>query len=98
MGKEGSVYGQITTVNNLARPFAGIVYEYAASFFKMSQNDLKNVCVRFGVHVQVGVVELADFAVTPNGTDATLEAARVNTVRPSTGVVFVVLFVSCLTF
>ncbi|RQM29409.1 hypothetical protein B5M09_013708, partial [Aphanomyces astaci] len=43
VGKEGSVYGQITTVNNLARPFAGIVYKYAASFFKMSQNDLKNV-------------------------------------------------------
>ncbi|ETV69465.1 hypothetical protein H257_14835 [Aphanomyces astaci] len=59
LGKEGSVYGQITTVNNLARPFAGIVYKYAASFFKMSQNDLKNVVTAKSQHVAKKATRIA---------------------------------------
>ncbi|RHY10392.1 hypothetical protein DYB36_010390 [Aphanomyces astaci] len=41
-GNEGATYGLISTVNNLAGPFASIFYKYVNSFFKVRQNDIKS--------------------------------------------------------
>ncbi|RHY37969.1 hypothetical protein DYB38_012704 [Aphanomyces astaci] len=41
-GNEGAIYGLVTTVSNLAGPFASIFYKYVNSFFKVRQNDVKS--------------------------------------------------------
>ncbi|RHY19627.1 hypothetical protein DYB25_002721 [Aphanomyces astaci] len=41
-GNEGATYGLVTTVSNLASPFASIFYKYINSYFKVSQNDVKS--------------------------------------------------------
>ncbi|RHZ35069.1 hypothetical protein DYB31_013411, partial [Aphanomyces astaci] len=41
-GNEGATYGLITTVSNLAGPFASIFYKYVNSYFKVRQNDIKS--------------------------------------------------------
>ncbi|ETV78626.1 hypothetical protein H257_08118 [Aphanomyces astaci] len=40
-GNEGATYGLISTVNNLAGPFASIFFKYINSYFKVRQNDIK---------------------------------------------------------
>ncbi|OQR93156.1 transmembrane protein [Achlya hypogyna] len=39
-GNEGATYGLITTVSNLASPFASVLYKYIDSFFSVSQVDI----------------------------------------------------------
>ncbi|KAF0692871.1 Aste57867_16098 [Aphanomyces stellatus] len=41
-GVEGATYGLITTMNNLASPFASVIYKYIDSFFLVSNNDIKS--------------------------------------------------------
>ncbi|ETV63715.1 hypothetical protein H257_19352 [Aphanomyces astaci] len=41
-GNEVATYALITRVNNLESPFAGIVFKYVDSFFKMSRNSINN--------------------------------------------------------
>jgi hypothetical protein len=41
VGNEGATFGLVTTVNNLASPFGGMLTRYVNSFFKVSQNDLR---------------------------------------------------------
>ncbi|RHY20323.1 hypothetical protein DYB25_013600, partial [Aphanomyces astaci] len=41
-GNEGAMYGLVSTVSNLASPFASIFYKYINSYFKVRQNDVKS--------------------------------------------------------
>ncbi|KAF0699502.1 Aste57867_9924 [Aphanomyces stellatus] len=41
IGNEGATYGLITTMNNLASPFASVIYKYIDSYFKVTNNDIK---------------------------------------------------------
>ncbi|KDO21700.1 hypothetical protein SPRG_13038 [Saprolegnia parasitica CBS 223.65] len=41
IGNEGATYGLVTTISNLAGPFASVIYKYIDSFFKVSFNDIK---------------------------------------------------------
>ncbi|OQR92287.1 Folate-Biopterin Transporter (FBT) Family [Achlya hypogyna] len=40
VGNEGATYGLLTTVSNLASPFASVFYKYIDSFFNVSQADI----------------------------------------------------------
>ncbi|RHY69222.1 hypothetical protein DYB38_007112 [Aphanomyces astaci] len=41
-GVEGATYGLITTVSNLATPFASVIYKFVDSYFKITNNDIKS--------------------------------------------------------
>ncbi|ETW04748.1 hypothetical protein H310_03895 [Aphanomyces invadans] len=51
VGNEGATFGLVTTVNNLASPFGSMLTRYVNSFFKVSQNDLRedSTAVRWDV-------------------------------------------------
>ncbi|EQC29116.1 hypothetical protein SDRG_13147 [Saprolegnia diclina VS20] len=40
VGNEGATYGLVTTVSNLASPFASVLYKLVDSFFDVSQTDI----------------------------------------------------------
>ncbi|EQC27743.1 hypothetical protein SDRG_14492 [Saprolegnia diclina VS20] len=40
VGNEGATYGLVTTVNNLATPFASVLFKLVDSFFDVSQTDI----------------------------------------------------------
>ncbi|OQR88503.1 transmembrane protein [Thraustotheca clavata] len=40
VGNEGATYGLVTTISNLASPFASVLYKYIDSFFDVSQDDM----------------------------------------------------------
>ncbi|KDO33405.1 hypothetical protein SPRG_02212 [Saprolegnia parasitica CBS 223.65] len=40
VGNEGATYGLVTTINNLASPFASVIYKYIDSYFDVSQKDI----------------------------------------------------------
>ncbi|KAH9076189.1 hypothetical protein Ae201684P_012677 [Aphanomyces euteiches] len=40
VGNEGATYGLVTTVSNLASPFASVIYKIIDSNFKLSQDDI----------------------------------------------------------
>ncbi|OQR88869.1 folate-Biopterin Transporter (FBT) family [Achlya hypogyna] len=42
VGTEGATYGLVTTISNLAGPFASVIYKYIDSYFKVSLNDIKS--------------------------------------------------------
>ncbi|OQR93631.1 Folate-Biopterin Transporter (FBT) Family [Achlya hypogyna] len=42
VGTEGATYGLVTTISNLASPFATIIFKYIDSYFKVSQDEIKS--------------------------------------------------------
>ncbi|KAF0706398.1 hypothetical protein AaE_014130, partial [Aphanomyces astaci] len=42
IGNEGATYGLVTTVSNLAGPFASVIYKVIDSYFMLSQDDLRS--------------------------------------------------------
>ncbi|OQR96952.1 folate-Biopterin Transporter (FBT) family [Achlya hypogyna] len=40
LGNEGTTYGLVTTINNLASPFASVIYKYIDSYFDVTQKDI----------------------------------------------------------
>ncbi|ETV63716.1 hypothetical protein H257_19353 [Aphanomyces astaci] len=58
-GNEVATYALITRVNNLESPFAGIVFKYVDSFFKMSRNSINN-----GSHHRCAVGRVVSFRAT----------------------------------
>ncbi|EQC42608.1 hypothetical protein SDRG_00337 [Saprolegnia diclina VS20] len=41
VGNEGATYGLVTTISNLASPFASVIYKYINSFFLVSVDNIK---------------------------------------------------------
>ncbi|KAF0691518.1 Aste57867_17281 [Aphanomyces stellatus] len=41
-GNEGATYGLVTTISNLASPFASVIYKIVDSYFKVSQDDIQD--------------------------------------------------------
>ncbi|KDO25572.1 hypothetical protein SPRG_20695 [Saprolegnia parasitica CBS 223.65] len=42
VGNEGATYGLVTTISNLASPFASVIYKYIDSFFLVSVDNIKS--------------------------------------------------------
>ncbi|KAF0697326.1 Aste57867_11985 [Aphanomyces stellatus] len=51
VGNEGATYGLVTTVSNLASPFASVIYKVVDSYFKVTQDDIQEdtIAVRWDV-------------------------------------------------
>ncbi|RHY50565.1 hypothetical protein DYB38_011582 [Aphanomyces astaci] len=41
VGNEGATFGLVTTVSNLASPFSGMLTRYINSYFRVTQNDIR---------------------------------------------------------
>ncbi|RHY28198.1 hypothetical protein DYB32_006399 [Aphanomyces invadans] len=51
LGIEGTVYGLVTTVNNLATPVAGVLYKWIDAYFKVTSDDIKTDTTEIRWHV-----------------------------------------------
>ncbi|KDO28880.1 hypothetical protein SPRG_05751 [Saprolegnia parasitica CBS 223.65] len=60
VGNEGATYGLVTTVNNLASPFASVLYKLIDSYFDVSQTDIARD--DNAVHWQVSYCFLISYA------------------------------------
>ncbi|KAF0774826.1 hypothetical protein AaE_001472 [Aphanomyces astaci] len=105
-GNEGAIYGLVSTVNNLAGPFASIFYKYINSYFKVSQNDVKSdtLEVRWDVayvHMIMYGFKVASlfwlFLLPPQ--KAEIQALKAHGGKSKVaGVLLVVIFLFCLSF
>ncbi|ETV69446.1 hypothetical protein H257_14820 [Aphanomyces astaci] len=87
-GNEGAIYGLVSTVNNLAGPFARIFYKYINSYFKVHQNDIKSdtLEVRWDV-AYVYMISYGFKALKARGGKSKVA-----------GVILVATFVACVSF
>ncbi|RHZ26597.1 hypothetical protein DYB31_004771 [Aphanomyces astaci] len=105
-GNEGATYGLVSTVSNLASPFASIFYKYVNSYFKVSQNDVKSdtLEVRWDVayvHMIMYGFKVASlfwlFLLPPQ--KAEIQALKAHGGKSKVaGVLLVVIFLFCLSF
>ncbi|KAF0683615.1 hypothetical protein As57867_007066, partial [Aphanomyces stellatus] len=106
IGNEGATYGLITTVNNLANPFASVLYKYVDSFFMLSQNDLMTdtTAVRWDVTYSYFIAfgcklfALVWLFMLPPQRGPMQELKKKGGKSKLAGIVLIVIFVSCLSF
>ncbi|RHZ27234.1 hypothetical protein DYB37_012571 [Aphanomyces astaci] len=105
-GNEGATYGLVSTVSNLASPFASIFYKYVNSYFKVSQNDVKSdtLEVRWDVayvHMIMYGFKVASlfwlFLLPPQKAEIQALKAQGGKSKVA-GVLLVVIFLFCLSF
>ncbi|RHZ08462.1 hypothetical protein DYB31_013807, partial [Aphanomyces astaci] len=105
-GNEGATYGLLSTVSNLATPFASMIYKYINSYFKVRQNDVKSDTLE--VRWDVTYVYLISygcnvgslfwlFLLPPQKAEVQALKARGGKSKVA-GLILVVTFVTCLTF
>ncbi|KAF0717159.1 hypothetical protein As57867_002455, partial [Aphanomyces stellatus] len=105
-GNEGATYGLITTVNNLASPFASILYKYVDSFFKVSQNDIKSdtnevrwdVTYTYFISYGCKIGSLMWLFLLPPQKKQVQELKARGIKSKLAGIILIVLFFSLLTF
>ncbi|KAF0712697.1 hypothetical protein As57867_004706, partial [Aphanomyces stellatus] len=105
-GNEGATYGLVTTISNLASPFATVVYKVVDSYFKVSQNDiLKDTTeVRWDVtYTYLFAYSCKIFALfwlfmLPPQKQQMQELKKKGGKNKLAGITLVVLFVCCLAF
>ncbi|ETV71811.1 hypothetical protein H257_12955 [Aphanomyces astaci] len=105
-GNEGATYGLLSTVSNLAQPFASMIYKYINSYFKVRQNDVKSDTLE--VRWDVTYVYLISYGcnvaslfwlvlLPPQKAEVQALKARGGKSKVA-GLILVVTFVTCLTF
>ncbi|ETV75057.1 hypothetical protein H257_10657 [Aphanomyces astaci] len=106
VGNEGATYGLVTTVSNLASPFASVIYKYIDSYFLLSQNDLMTDTtevrwdVTYSYFISYGskLFALTWLWMLPPQRAEMQELKKKGGKSPLAGIVLIVLFVSCLCF
>ncbi|KAF0686136.1 Aste57867_22101 [Aphanomyces stellatus] len=106
VGNEGATYGLVTTVSNLASPFATVLYKYMDSFLLLSQNDLKadTTAVRWDVtysyFISYGckLFALVWLFMLPPQRGPMQELKRTGGKSTLAGIVLIAVFVVCLAF
>ncbi|RHY05671.1 hypothetical protein DYB30_002699 [Aphanomyces astaci] len=106
VGTEGATYGLITTMGNLAGPFASVVYKYVNSYFLLSNDDFKKDTT--AVRWDVTYVYLISFAcklfslvflvMLPPQKSEMQQLKRKGGKSKVAGVLLIVTFVTCLAF
>ncbi|ETV90198.1 hypothetical protein H310_14964 [Aphanomyces invadans] len=106
IGNEGATYGLVTTVSNLASPFASVLYKYIDSYFMLSQDDLMSdtIAVRWDVtysyFISYGckLAALAWLWMLPPQRQQMQELKKKGGKSPLAGILLIVIFTSCLAF
>ncbi|KAF0716556.1 Aste57867_2786 [Aphanomyces stellatus] len=105
-GNEGATYGLITTVNNLASPFASILYKYIDSHFKVTQDDIKSdtnevrwdVTYTFIISYSAKLFSLVWLFLLPPQKKQVQELKARGIKSKLAGIILIVVFVGLLTF
>ncbi|RHZ12609.1 hypothetical protein DYB37_010601 [Aphanomyces astaci] len=106
VGNEGATYGLVTTVSNLASPFASVLYKYVDSYLTLSQDDLMRdtTAVRWDVTYSYFIAFGCKlFALTwlwmlPPQRPEMQELKKKGGKSKLAGVILIVIFTSCLAF
>ncbi|OQR89383.1 Folate-Biopterin Transporter (FBT) Family [Achlya hypogyna] len=105
-GNEGTTYGLISTVTNLASPFSSVLYKYIDSFFKVSQSDIArddnavrwDVTYCFLLSYAFKLAALGWLFLLPPQKAAIQHMKKHNTSSKLAGTIFVVLAAGSLVF
>ncbi|KAF0699503.1 Aste57867_9925 [Aphanomyces stellatus] len=105
-GTEGATYGLITTMNNLASPFASVIYKYINSYLLLSNNDFKkdsdevrwDVTYAFLTAYGCKIFSLCFLVLLPPQRGPMQELKKKGGKSKLAGYILVILFFSCLAF
>ncbi|RHY12113.1 hypothetical protein DYB25_004308 [Aphanomyces astaci] len=106
VGNEGATYGLVTTVSNLASPFASVITKYINSYLKLSQNDIMSdtLAVRWDVTYSYLISYGSKlFALTwlwmlPPQRGPMQELKKKGGKSKLAGIVLITIFFSCISF
>ncbi|KAF0686745.1 Aste57867_21465 [Aphanomyces stellatus] len=106
VGNEGATYGLVTTVSNLASPFAGVIYKYIDSYFMLSQNDLMtdttavrwDVTYSYFISYACKLFALVWLFMLPPQRGPMQELKLKGGKSKLAGIILIVIFVACLSF
>ncbi|ETV71441.1 hypothetical protein H257_13324, partial [Aphanomyces astaci] len=106
LGNEGTVYGLVTTVNNLASPVAGVLYKWINAYFKVTLNDIKtdttevrwHVTYTFWIAYGMKILSLAWLVLLPPQKAHLQRLKKYGVKSPLAGVLCICLFLSFLVF
>jgi hypothetical protein len=106
VGNEGATYGLVTTVSNLASPFASVIYKYIDSYFLLSQNDLMadtdavrwDVTYSYFISFGSKLFALTWLWMLPPQRPQMQELKKKGGKSPLAGIILIVLFTACLSF
>jgi hypothetical protein len=106
VGNEGATYGLVTTVYNLAKPFAAVIYKFVNSYFKVTQKDILSDTTEVRWHVTYvylfayicQLFSLLFLFLIPPQKAQMQELKKLGGKSKLAGVIFVTVFVLCLLF
>ncbi|KAH9157598.1 hypothetical protein LEN26_003175, partial [Aphanomyces euteiches] len=106
VGNEGATYGLITTVSNLASPFASVIYKVIDSHFKLSQDDITDDTnevrwdVSYSYFIAYGskLFALVWLFMLPPQRLPLQELKRTGGKSKIAGALLIILFIACLAF
>ncbi|ETW00929.1 hypothetical protein H310_06584 [Aphanomyces invadans] len=106
VGNEGATYGLVTTVSNLASPFASVVTKYINSYLALSQNDIMadtdavrwDVTYSYLISYACKLFALAWLWMLPPQREPMQELKRKGGKSKLAGIVLIVVFLSCISF
>ncbi|KAF0732976.1 hypothetical protein Ae201684P_018280 [Aphanomyces euteiches] len=105
-GNEGATYGLVTTVSNLASPFASVIYKYINSYLKLTTNDFKtdstevrwDVTYAFIIAYCCKVFALVFLFMLPPQKKEMQELKRTGGKSKLAGALLVIIFIAALSF
>ncbi|KAF0752182.1 hypothetical protein AaE_006137 [Aphanomyces astaci] len=106
VGNEGATYGLVTTVSNLAGPFASVIYKYIDSYFMLSQDDLRadttevrwDVTYSYIISFGCKLIALTWLWMLPPQRNEMQELKKKGGKSKLAGVILIVVFTCCLAF
>ncbi|KAF0699504.1 Aste57867_9926 [Aphanomyces stellatus] len=106
LGNEGATYGLITTLNNLASPFALVIYKYINSYFMLSGNDFKkdttevrwDVTYAYLISYSCKLLALGWLVLLPPQREPLQELKKKGGTSKLAAYILVISFFSCLAF
>ncbi|RHZ26100.1 hypothetical protein DYB26_008767, partial [Aphanomyces astaci] len=106
VGNEGATYGLVTTVSNLASPFASVIYKFIDSYFMLSQDDLKSDTtevrwdVTYSYFISYGskLFALTWLWMLPPQRPQMQELKKKGGKSPLAGIILITVFTMCLCF
>ncbi|RHX99055.1 hypothetical protein DYB25_008914 [Aphanomyces astaci] len=106
VGNEGATYGLVTTVSNLASPFASVIYKVIDSYFMLSQDDIRNdttqvrwdVTYSYIISYMCKLFALAWLWMLPPQRTQIQELKKKGGKSPLAGAILLVIFFICLAF
>ncbi|KAH9178989.1 hypothetical protein AeNC1_017359, partial [Aphanomyces euteiches] len=106
VGNEGATYGLVTTVANLASPFASVIYKIIDSNFKLSQDDITtdshevrmDVTYSYIISYCCKLCSLLWLFMLPPQRGPMQELKRKGTKSKLAGALLIIVFLLCLAF